>query len=220
MTNLNFIEDILSKSIISRSEIIGDVLFVDSNPAKIEIVNTKKVNDKVEKTTESVTYTLEQSNIQTDKITDSGLIWGISLMLDKEFIKSISKWGGLDEVEFYAPFLLRPFVKNNINNVIEEFYGENWIITNNKVLSHLKKHNEFQELSDDKATSIKLKGRIRNTTIFTNEDVEKNVIWKGNNHNCSAVMLNDISIDFKDNIYDIKVDYLFNSKGIRKLTLI
>ena len=40
MTNLNFIEDILSKSIISRTEIIGDVLFVDSNPAKIEIINT------------------------------------------------------------------------------------------------------------------------------------------------------------------------------------
>ena len=111
-------------------------------------------------------------------------------------------------------------MKGKPQKIVDELSGCNWIITSKSTLKHLKRHKSFQELSDDKATSIKLKGRINDIFVFTTEDIEKDVIWKGRNSDCSIVMLNDISIDFKDNIYDIKVDYLFNVKGIRKLTLI
>lgn len=220
MENLDFINDILSKSIISTNEILSDVLFVESNPAKIEYKNVKKVNDKVQTTTEVVNYELKSGSIKLNKLTDYGLIYSISIFLDREFIKSFENNHCLDEAEFYPSPILRPFIKGNVQKILDELTGVNWIITSKKVLSHLKRHKSFQELNDDKASIIKLKGRIDDIMIFTTEDLEKDVIWKGNSRDCTAVVLNNISINKKDNIYDISVDYLFNTKGIRKLYLI
>ncbi len=220
MENLDFIDDILSKSIISTNEILSDVLFVESNPAKIEYKNVKKVNDKVQTTTEVVNYELKSGSIKLNKLTDYGLIYSISIFLDREFIKSFENNHCLDEAEFYPSPILRPFIKGNVQKILDELTGVNWIITSKKVLSHLKRHKSFQELNDDKASIIKLKGRIDDIMIFTTEDLEKDVIWKGNSRDCTAVVLNNISIHKKDNIYDISVDYLFNTKGIRKLYLI
>lgn len=220
MNNLDFINDILSKSIISRKEIIGDTIFVETNPAKLEFTTIKKVNGEIQKNTEVVEYQLNKASIKTDKLTDHGLIYGISLYLDKEFIKSFESYFCLDEVNFYAPLILRPFKKPNIQGVIDEILSYSWILTTNKVLKSLKKYNRFQELSDDKASTIKLKGRIDNTFIFTSEDIEKDTIWRGNFDNCLAVFLKDIYVNNNDNIYDINFEYLFNTKGIRKLSLL
>jgi len=220
MIDLNFINDILPKSIISKREILGDVIFVDTNPVQLEFTTVKKVHDKVEKITEVVNYELQKASIKTNKLTDHGLIYGISMYLDKEFIKSFEKYHCLDEVEFYKLFILRPFIKPNIKKVVDEIINYDWVITTNKILKSLKKYNRFQELSDDLASTIKLKGRIDNTFIFTSDDIEKDTIWRGNSKNCNAVILSDIYIDNKDNIYDIEFEYLFNTKGIRKLSLI
>lgn len=220
MKDLDFINDILSRSIISTNEIISDVLFVDSNPAQVEYKSVRKINDKVQKTTEVINYELNAGSIKLNKLTDHGLIYSISIFLDKEFMKSFENNYCLDEVEFYPPTILRPFIKGKVQKIIDELSGTNWIITSKKVLSHLKRHKSFQELNSDKASIIKLKGRIDDIMIFTTEDLEKDVIWKGNSRDCSVVMLNNISINEKDNIYDVSVEYLFNTKGIRKLYLV
>lgn len=217
MNNLDFINDILSKSIISRKEIIGDTIFVETNPAKLEFTTIKKVNGEIQKNTEVLEYQLNKASIKTDKLTDHGLIY---LYLDKEFIKSFENYFCLDEVNFYAPLILRPFKKPNIQGVIDEILSYSWVLTTNRVLNILKKYNRFQELSDDKASTIKLKGRIDNTFIFTSEDVEKDTIWRGNSDSCLAVFLKDIYVNNNDNIYDINFEYLFNTKGIRKLSLL
>lgn len=217
MNNLDFINDILSKSIISRKEIIGDTIFVETNPAKLEFTTIKKVNGEIQKNTDVVEYQLNKASIKTDKLTDHGLIY---LYLDKEFIKSFENYFCLDEVNFYAPLILRPFKKPNIQGVIDEILSYSWVLTTNRVLNSLKKYNRFQELSDDKASTIKLKGRIDNTFIFTSEDVEKDTIWRGNSDSCLAVFLKDIYVNNNDNIYDINFEYLFNTKGIRKLSLL
>lgn len=220
MENLDFINDILSRTIISTNEIISDVLFVDSNPTSVEYKIIKKVNDQVQTTSEVVDYQLINRTLHLKKISDYGLIYAVSMLLDKEFLKSFENIFCLDEVEFYPPIILRPFVKGKVQNIIDELSGSNWIITSKKVLNYLKRHKSFQDVSNDKASTIKLKGRINDIMIFTSEDIEKDVIWRGNSKDCSVVILKDISIDKKDNIYDISVDFLFNTKGIRKLYLI
>lgn len=220
MDNIDFINDILSRTIISTNEIISDVLFVDSNPTSVEYKIIKKVNDQVQTTSEVVDYQLINRTLHLKKISDYGLIYAVSMLLDKEFLKSFENIFCLDEVEFYPPIILRPFVKGKVQNIIDELSGSNWIITSKKVLNYLKRHKSFQDVSNDKASTIKLKGRINDIMIFTSEDIEKDVIWRGNSKDCSVVILKDISIDKKDNIYDISVDFLFNTKGIRKLYLI
>lgn len=220
MSELNFIDDILSKSIISLKEIFSDVIFVDSNPAKIDFTSIRKTGDKIERISQSETYHLKSINLKLDKLTDYGLIYAVCLSLDKEFIKSITQNFCLDEAEYYPPLLLRPFVKGNPDKIVSEFSGCDWVITSKKVLNKLKKHKRFQEIENDTPSSIKLKGRIDNVHIFITEDLEKDIIWKGNRGNCGVVMVSDILIEKQDNIYDIKVEYLFNCKGIRKLSLV
>jgi len=220
MNNLDFINDILPQSIISRSEIISNTIFVDANPIQLEFTTIKKVNGEVEKTTETLNYQLHKASIKTKILTDYGLIYSVSIFLDKQFIKSFENNFCLDEVNFYSPFLLRLFKKPNIKGLVDELVGYDWVITTNKVLRSLRKFRGFQEMSDDKASTIKLKGKIDNTIIFTSDYVEEDTVWKGNSNNCLALILNDIYIDNKDNIYDIKFEYLFNTKGVRKLSLL
>lgn len=178
MDNIDFINDILSRTIISTNEIISDVLFVDSNPTSVEYKIIKKVNDQVQTTSEVVDYQLINRTLHLKKISDYGLIYAVSMLLDKEFLKSFENIFCLDEVEFYPPIILRPFVKGKVQNIIDELSGSNWIITSKKVLNYLKRHKSFQDVSNDKASTIKLKGRINDIMIFTSEDIEKDVIWK------------------------------------------
>ena len=41
--NIDYINDILSTSVISHRNLISEILFVDSNPAKVESIEVKKV---------------------------------------------------------------------------------------------------------------------------------------------------------------------------------
>ena len=43
--NIDYINDILSTSVISHKNLIGETLFVNSNPAKVESVEVKKVDN-------------------------------------------------------------------------------------------------------------------------------------------------------------------------------
>ena len=44
--NIDYINDILSTSVISHKNLIGETLFVNSNPAKVESVEVKKIDSK------------------------------------------------------------------------------------------------------------------------------------------------------------------------------
>ena len=45
--NIDYINDILSTSVISHKNLISEILLVDSNPAKVESVEVKKIDSKV-----------------------------------------------------------------------------------------------------------------------------------------------------------------------------
>ena len=42
--HVDLINDVLTNTIVSQSTIVGETLFVDSNPATIEVTTVKKVN--------------------------------------------------------------------------------------------------------------------------------------------------------------------------------
>ncbi len=46
---LDLINDILRYSIVSQNDLIGETLFVDTNPAQVDIVKVMKVNYVVTK---------------------------------------------------------------------------------------------------------------------------------------------------------------------------
>jgi len=218
--NIDYINDILSTSVISHKNLIGETLFVNSNPAKIESVEVKKVDSKIVTIKNSNEYNLESKSFTIKNLSMSVIACSLSLLLDNAFIDSFKNNFSLDETQFYKKGLLKLFSKPNSQIIINEAEFCDWIIVSPKIFKHLSRHKNFQELSDEKITSIKLKGLINQLSIFACDLIENDVVYKGKASNSSSVMLNELDITSESNIYNVKVDYLFINKSIRKLTLL
>jgi hypothetical protein len=218
--NIDYINDILSTSVISHKNLISETLLVDSNPAKVESIEVKKIDSKIVTIKNSNEYNLESKSFTIKNLSTSVLACSLSLLLDNAFINSFKNNFSLDETKFYRKGLMRLFGRPRIQSIIDESEFCDWLIVTPKVFKYLSKHKNFQDLSDDKITSIKLKGRINQLSIFVCDYVEKDVVYKGKSSDSSSVMLNELNITQESNIYNVKVDYLFINKGIRKLILL
>lgn len=218
--NIDYINDILSTSVISHKNLIGETLFVNSNPAKVESVEVKKIDSKVVTIKNSNEYNLESKTFKIKNLSTSVIACSVSILLDNAFIDSFKNNFSLDETQFYRKGLMRLFMRPRIQSVIDESEFCDWLIVTPKIFKHLSRHKNFQAISDDKITSIKLKGQINQLSIFVCDYAEKDVVYKGKSSDSSSVMLNELNITQESNIYNVKVDYLFINKGIRKLTLL
>lgn len=217
--NIDYINDILSTTLISYKNLISETLLVDSNPAKVESIEVKKIDSKIVTVKNSNEYNLESKSFTIKNLSTSVLTCSLSLLLDKAFIESFSENFSLDETKYYRNGLMRLIGKPRIQSIIDESQFCDWLIVSPKIFKHLSRHKNFQALSDDKVTSIKLKGRINQLSIFVTE-MSNDFIYKGSASDSSSVLLNELNINEESNIYNVKVDYLFINKGIRKLILL
>jgi len=217
--NIDYINDILSTSVISHKNLIGETLFVNSNPAKVESVEVKKVNNVITTSKKVNDYKLDSTTTEISNIDKSTLMCSISQLLDNKFIKSLELFE-TDELEFYKKGIIKLFSKPNPQLIVDEV-GEyyDWIITSPKIFNYLSKHKNFEPIKDDKLTSIKLRGKINHLSLFVTDNIDSNILFKGICKYSSSVMLDRFDISKESNIY-VKVDYLFINKGVRKLILI
>jgi hypothetical protein len=218
--NIDYINDILSTSVISHKNLIGETLFVNSNPAKVESVEVKKVDNNIVSNRTSNDYKLDSTTTEIRNLDKPALMCSISLLLDNQFIKSLELFG-TDELEFYKKGIMKLFSKPNPQLIIDEI-GEyyDWIITSVKVFNYLSKHKNFESLTDEKVTSIKLRGKINHLILFVTDNIDNDTLFKGSRKDSSSVMLDRLNISKESNIYNVKVDYLFINRGVRKLILI
>jgi transglutaminase-like putative cysteine protease len=216
--NIDYINDILSTSVISHKNLIGETLFVNSNPAKVESVEIKKVNNVIVTSRKINDYKLDSTTTEIINLDKSTLMFSISLLLDNKFIKSLEIFD-TDELEFYKKGVMKLFSKPNPQLIVDEV-GEyyDWIITSPKIFNYLSKHKNFESIKDDKVTSIKLRGKINHLSLFVTDNIDSDTLFKGSCKDSSSVMLDRLDIS-KDNIY-VKVDYLFINRGVIKLILI
>jgi hypothetical protein len=217
--NIDYINDILSNSVISHKNLIGETLFVNSNPAKVESVEVKKVNNVIATSKKVNDYKLDSTTTEISNIDKSTLMCSISQLLDNKFIKSLELFE-TDELEFYKKGIMKLFSKPNPQLIVDEV-GEyyDWIITSPKIFNYLSKHKKFESIKDDKVTSIKLRGKINHLSLFVTDNIDSDTLFKGSCKDSSSVMLDRFDISKESNIY-VKVDYLFINKGVRKLILI
>lgn len=217
--NIDYINDILSTSVISHKNLIGETLFVNSNPAKVESVEVKKVDNSIVTSRTSNDYKLDSTTTEVKNLDTPTLMCSISLLLDNQFIKSLELFG-TDELEFYKKGIMKLFSKPNPQVIVDEI-GEyyDWVITSPKIFNYLSKHKNFESLTDEKVTSIKLRGKINQLSLFVTDNVDNDTLFKGSCKDSSSVMLDRLNISKESNIYNVKIDYLFINRGVRKLIL-
>lgn len=216
---VDLINDVLTNTVVSQSNIVGETLFVDSNPATIEITTVKKVNSNITSITETKEYKLSHKGFLIHDNDKDEICKKISTSIDDVFIDTIDSLSV--EENFKIKGGLFSFLKRrkpqDILNLISD--KSDWIITSHKILLQLSKLSEFIPINSELDSTIELSGRIGKVNIFTKSDIKNNYIYEGNCKETTSVFLKQITTTFDSNIYDIGVDFIFVSKGVRKLIL-
>lgn len=218
---LDLINDILRYSIVSQNDLIGETLFVDTNPAQVDIVKVMKVNSVVTKVKESNNYILNTKKYTFNKFDKEKIVNEVGLSLDNIFIKSLNETSEEERLKYYKRDILNIFKRNKPEEIVNQI-GEycNWVITSNKVINQLSRLDNFESVYNDIVSTIELRGKINNIKIFRSDDVDTNTIYIGHSSDCSSVFLKEIILNSNIiNIYDTEVNYLFINKDIRKLML-
>ena len=218
---LDLINDILRYSIVSQNDLIGETLFVDTNPAQVDIVKVMKVNSVVTKVKESNNYILNTQKYTFDKFDKEKIVNEVGLSLDNIFIESLNEISEKERLKYYKRGIFNIFKRNKPEEIVNQI-GEycNWVITSNKVINQLSRLDNFESVYNDIVSTIELRGKINNIKIFRSDDVDTNTIYIGHSSDCSSVFLKEIILNSNIiNIYDTEVNYLFINKGIRKLLL-
>lgn len=215
-SQINLIEDILTKTFIIHQEISSDTLFVDTNPAEIEILKVSKVNSSISKTKEKKTFKLNHFTSQQTDYKD--ICVNISKSLNRSFIELISSTTDEEIIEIKEKKMFGLYTKKNYSKILDSITYFNWVIIPSTIANEIYKLPNFIRISES-VGSINKVGIINEVVFFSSNEVEKNSIICGTSDSITSVFLNDISIEKKSNIYEIGIDYLFNYKGIRKLIL-
>ncbi len=216
--NLNLTEDILIKTGIAYQDLIGEAIFVNENPAKIEIVNISKINSDIKRTVETKEYKLihHSTEIREENFKNTSEI--ISKSIDRLLVDNIVKnTDDIEVVKYYKKKLFGLLSTNNLDNLLSTTNYFNWVIVNNKVYKDLSKLPNFEKYSIKKGIS-KI-GVYNGISFFHSSNLDDDLVILGVSDSITAVFLQDISINQKSNIYDIGIDYLFVNKNIRKLIL-
>ena len=121
MNNLkiDYINDILSNSFISHKKLIDEILFVNSNPAKVESINISKVDNNIIRSKTTNEYILNSVTSEIKNIDTSTLIFCVSSILDNQFIKSLEFFGS-DDLKFYKKGIMSLISKPNPDIIIDE----------------------------------------------------------------------------------------------------
>lgn len=217
--HVDLINDVLTNTIVSQSTIVGETLFVDSNPATIEVTTVKKVNSNITTETETKEYNLSHKGFLIHDNNKDEICKKISTSIDDVFIDTIDSLSVEENFKLRTGFFsfFKRIKPQDILNLISD--KSDWIITSHKILSQLSKLKDFIPINSELDSTIELSGRIGKINIFTNADIKINYIYEGSCKETSSVFLKEITTTFDSNIYDIGVDFIFVSKGVRKLIL-
>lgn len=214
---ISLINEVLSKTIITHQELVEETIFVDSNPAKVEILKISKVNSEVKKTLETNVYNLLKhkvsiSNHNLEEITNI-----LSDSINKLFIETLNKTDDIEVVNYKQKKLFGLFSKTNFDNLFSVMSYFKWAIVGKKIYKELSNLPEFEKFNNTK-DFLKI-GNKNDLTFFYSSDLEDDVIILGGTQPITSIFIDRINLSQESNIYEIEIEYLFLTKGIRKLIL-
>jgi hypothetical protein len=182
--------------------------FVDSNPAKIEMIEVKKINSEIKEVKSVETFDLKKHIISRTGL----LSLNIRESVKSSLIVRLNFDSTSVELKYFKRGIIRNFFsKKDPNNLSKSFLGNDWVITSDEIISELATLSDFEYVSG--YGDVRLVGKIGGTMIFKINDLS-NIIYAGNNGSITAVFNRSISDD--DNI--ITIEYLLQvNEKIKKI---
>jgi hypothetical protein len=200
------LDKILSLSILSNPEIILDIFYSDSNPARIESIEILKVNSIIQRVKNHKTYKLES---YTESLTT------IHKTIDKQFIKVIDKSMSVEIVKYFNRGLFKNiFIKRNPNVILGKLTNCNWVITSKKISDELSTLVDFVK-SNELDSNFMKSGVIGGKSIYISKDISDDEIFIGDGDSVGAIFKSDVKV-FNELV---TIDFLIYNNGVRKIIL-
>jgi len=203
METININTNTINSSIIG--EISQNIILVDSNPTRIESVETVKVKSQIKQIKTHMIYELVSRYVNAKfDISDS-------LTLDLIFqLKSKES----TDIKYFNRGLIKNLLGRNPQIILDNLTNCDWIITSSKILDELSKLDNFK-LIDKSISGILASGKINNISFYITNQINENDIIIGNSESITAIINKNIVFDGDL----VSIEFLFIDKGVRRLTL-
>ena len=202
-------ETININTITINSSILGEIsqniILVDSNPARIESVETVKVKSQIRQIKTHMVYELGSKYLSLNSDIPNSLTLDLILQLKSK---------EPTDIKYFNRGLIKNLLGRNPKIILDNLNNCDWIITSNKVLDELSKLDNFK-LIDKSISGVLASGKINNISFYTTNQIDENDIIIGNSDSITAIINKNIVFD-RDLV---SIEFLFIDNGVRRLTL-
>lgn len=202
-------ETININTITINSSILGEIsqniILVDSNPARIESVETVKVKSQIRQIKTHMVYELGSKYLSLNSDIPNSLTLDLILQLKSK---------EPTDIKYFNRGLIKNLLGRNPKIILDNLNNCDWIITSNKVLDELSKLHNFK-LIDKSISGILSSGKINNISFYITDQIDENDIIIGNSDSITAIINKNIVFD-RDLV---SIEFLFIDNGVRRLTL-
>jgi hypothetical protein len=202
-------ETININTITINSSILGEIsqniILVDSNPARIESIETVKVKSQIRQIKTHMIYELSSKYLNPNSDISNSLTLDLILKLKSK---------ESTDIKYFNRGLIKNLLGRNPKIILDNLNNCDWIITSNKVLDELSKLDNFK-LIDKSISGVLSSGKINNISFYITDQIDENDIIIGNSDSITAIINKNIVFD----VDLVSIEFLFIDNGVRRLTL-
>ena len=192
-----------------NSSILGEIsqntILVESNPARIESVETVKVKSQIRQIKTHMIYELSSKYLNPNSDISNSLTLDLILKLKSK---------ESTDIKYFNRGLIKNLLGRNPKIILDNLNNCDWIITSNKVLDELSKLDNFK-LIDKSISGVLSSGKINNISFYITDQIDENDIIIGNSDSITAIINKNIVFD----VDLVSIEFLFIDNGVRRLTL-
>ena len=202
-------ETININTITINSSILGEIsqntILVESNPARVESIETVKVKSQIRQIKTHMIYELSSKYLNPNSDISNSLTLDLILKLKSK---------ESTDIKYFNRGLIKNLLGRNPKIILDNLNNCDWIITSNKILDELSKLDNFK-LIDKSISGVLSSGKINNISFYITDQIDENDIIIGNSDSITAIINKNIVFD-RDLVF---IEFLFIDNGVRRLTL-
>ena len=202
-------ETININTITINSSILGEIsqntILVESNPARVESIETVKVKSQIRQIKTHMIYELSSKYLNPNSDISNSLTLDLILKLKSK---------ESTDIKYFNRGLIKNLLGRNPKIILDNLNNCDWIITSNKVLVELSKLDNFK-LIDKSISGVLSSGKINNISFYITDQIDENDIIIGNSDSITAIINKNIVFD----VDLVSIEFLFIDNGVRRLTL-
>lgn len=181
--------------------LFSNIYFVDSNPAKVETVEIKKIGSEIKEEKKTMKFDLISYSVPKSGLLALNIRENVKMAL----ICRMNFSSEMTEFKYFDRGFFKNLFSKRDPNKLAEFAGRSeWMITSPEIAAELSMAEGFEPLQG--YSDVRLVGKIRETHIYKITDLG-NSIYLGNKTSMTAIF----NRNFSEDKFGISIQYLIQA---------